>query len=373
MEENTRPPEDTPDDGMGTALEETLTAGETPPEMQDGGMSAGYPPVKDNDLPPEPSTPVIEPEPESMQGALLFYGEGMEISGPSAPKPDDGAPGLSGEVIADEKMVDHLVSPQSTEALWARAGKASEGIEDEINNVQLARQLFDQIKFARHELLGGKDHYEDAERHINEAEFRVSFAKRVGEWSKKYGIPLFIYELVCGVVLIGSLFFTPLGAVAFASGKDIALQKTIAVNPTLIYLLACMIWGGFGGVIGALLSLVRHISEDQDFDKQFSMWYLGSPWMGMGVGIAVYLFMHTGMLSLLGSDSSIASPIIIYVLAWLAGYQHNIFTEIVRRMMRVFRIESEEEEKKKAPPAPTFNQQDGNMDQTPAPQKPPDA
>ncbi len=374
MEENTRPPEDTPDEGMGTALEEARAAGETPPEMQDGGMSAGYPPVKDDALPPEPSTPVIEPEPESIQGALLFYGEGMEIPGPSVPKPDDGAPVPPEEVIATDTMLKLLVTRQRVGELWKRADRAGEIIENEIGNVQLARQLLDQIKFARHELLGGKDHYEEAERHINEAEFRVNFAQRVRKWSQKYGIPLFIYEIVFGAVLIGSLFFTPLGKVAFASGTDIARNAAAIIDPTLVYLLACMIWGGFGGVIGALLSLVRHISEDQDFDKQFMIWYVGSPWMGMGVGIAVYLFMRTGLLSILGSDpdSNITSPIVIYVLAWLAGYQHNIFTEIVRRMMKVFRIESEEKEKEAAPPAPKSGQQAENTGQTTAPQKPPD-
>ncbi|MFH1635691.1 MAG: hypothetical protein ABIG63_16995 [Chloroflexota bacterium] len=332
MEGNTHPPEDTPDDGM----------------------SAGYHPFKFETLPPELSTPIIELEHESLKGAPLFFGKGMEIPGPSGPIPDDGASVPPEEVIATDTMLKLLVTHKRVCELWKRADIASENIESEISNVQLARQLLDQIKFARHELLGGQDHYEEAERHINEAEFSINFAHRVRKWSCMYGIPLFIYEILFGAVLIGSLFFTSLGEVAFASGTDIARNAATILDPALVYLLACMIWGGFGSVIGALLSLVRHISEDQDFDKQFFMWYFGSPLVGMGVGIAVYLLMRTGLLSILGSDpdSNITSPIIIYVLAWLAGYQHNVFTEIVRRLMKVFRIESEEKDKKTAPPAP---------------------
>ena len=39
-----RPPKDQPDDGMGTAREDALTADEISPKQKDGGMSAGYPP-----------------------------------------------------------------------------------------------------------------------------------------------------------------------------------------------------------------------------------------------------------------------------------------------------------------------------------------
>ena len=42
------PPEDFPDGGMGTAAEEAMLADETPPEMEDSGMSAGYPPMRDD-------------------------------------------------------------------------------------------------------------------------------------------------------------------------------------------------------------------------------------------------------------------------------------------------------------------------------------
>jgi len=66
------PPEDYPDGSMGTPLEDIILAETIPPDRQDGGMSAGYPPLRDDYLLPEPAVPVVQPEPTSMRGAPLF-------------------------------------------------------------------------------------------------------------------------------------------------------------------------------------------------------------------------------------------------------------------------------------------------------------
>ena len=77
-----RPPEDQPDDGMGTGKEEVLMAEEIPPKLKNGGMSAGYPPLRDDDLLPEPAVPVVKPEPSSMREAPLFSPNAFEFPGP---------------------------------------------------------------------------------------------------------------------------------------------------------------------------------------------------------------------------------------------------------------------------------------------------
>jgi hypothetical protein len=105
-------------------------------------------------------------------------------------------------------------------------------------------------------------------------------------------------------------------------------------TPDQTYLLTSMVWGGFGGVIGALLALTKHIAIEQDFDRQHTWWYFTSPPMGIGMGAVVYLFLHVGLFSIVGADADIASPLVIYVFAWLAGYQQNVFTDLVKRMMK---------------------------------------
>jgi hypothetical protein len=146
---------------------------------------------------------------------------------------------------------------------------------------------------------------------------------------------LFIYETIWGIVLLLFLFLV-LGAEAFTSSGAFGASGQ---KDEIVYLLGSMVWGGLGGVIGAWLSLIRHISKDQDFDRQHTMWYINSPVMGIGVGAVIYLILRAGLLSITGPNQDITSPLIIYLLAWLAGYQQNVFTGIVKRMLKVFEIE----------------------------------
>ena len=168
---------------------------------------------------------------------------------------------------------------------------------------------------------------------INQVEYRIRFIRLVKKWTHQYGLPIFIYLLVLGTVCIAILAFV-LGGAAFATGSELSTKYDL--QPDLIYLFTTMVWAGFGGILGGLLSLVRHIAKDQDFDKQHTMWYIGSPWVGAAVGAAVYLFLRAGLLSLMNSSTDIQSPIVIYVLGLLAGYRHNVFTDLVRRILNTF-------------------------------------
>jgi hypothetical protein len=96
-------------------------------------------------------------------------------------------------------------------------------------------------------------------------------------------------------------------------------------------------WGGIGGVIGAMISLVKHIAIDQDFDRQHMMWYIASPIVGYGVGAVIFIIIRAGLLSLTG-PGDISSPFIMYVMAWLGGYQQNVFTNLLKRILKLFQV-----------------------------------
>jgi hypothetical protein len=81
-------------------------------------------------------------------------------------------------------------------------------------------------------------------------------------------------------------------------------------------MIAKMICGGLGGVMGAWLVLIKHASQDQDFDKQHILWYVNSPFMGAGIGAFIYWVMRAGLISLTnGQSQTIASPFVIYIVA----------------------------------------------------------
>jgi hypothetical protein len=208
-------------------------------------------------------------------------------------------------------------------------------VQERVRALGIARELLDLIQAARNEILAGKDHYEEAERFINEVEYRVELSGKMGEWTKVFGLPLFIYEVVWALISFSIMlvWMNRLGDVVFFENSS-----------DFVYFVGCMMWGGIGGVIGALISLVKHIAIEQDFDRQHMLWYISSPIVGYGVGAVIFLIMRAGLLSLTGPGQGINSPFIMYVIAWLSGYQQNVFTDILKRILKIFEAGNNDKE-----------------------------
>lgn len=262
-----------------------------------------------------------------LPGELIAPGAPVTVAIPLAPDGESKA--------SNKRMLALFIQDDELKGLWERATRAQKEVDAHIDNREIAEELFDHIEMARSELLTGKDRYEQAERLINDVEYRVALRQRVVSQSNSLGLGLFIYETVWAVLLLLFLFLG-LGPAAFSSSTP---PNAAWMSPDVVFLLGSMTWGGLGGVIGAWLSLVRHISRDQDFDRQHTLWYINSPVMGIGVGAVVYLVLRAGLLSITGPTNGINSPLVIYLLAWLSGFQQNVFTDLVRRLLQVFKIE----------------------------------
>jgi len=327
---------------------------EAPGTSLEGGMGAAYPILRDEELPPPPGLPtedIIKPdESTSMRGAPLFSAAAFPLPGPTTGTAGAAAPTQIKSRIPKGEMTALLISDEQLKELWQRAKKAATGVEEGVLALQIGRSLLDEIQYFRNEILSGSGRFEEAERHLNEVEFRLAVNKRSQKWSYGIGIRLFLYELVWAILVLTVLIYW-LGGPAFSGGSS-----------DLIYLIGSMIWGGLGGVIGAWYALVKHIAIEQDFDKQHSIWYLNSPIMGIGVGAVVYAILRAGLLSIMGPTESIASPFVIYLLAWLAGYQQNVFTEIVKRILKVFKLEDGGQVEQGNVPAPPSSEK--STDQT---------
>lgn len=245
----------------------------------------------------------------------------------------------------NRKQVSLFIQEDDLCELWDRASKARVDVISTITDASTASDLLNHIEIARNELLAGKENYEQAERHINLVEYQVAHKQRIDRLSGSVGIWLFVYETVWAIVLLAFLFLV-LGPAAFSSA---AIPLSSWASPDVVFLLGSMTWGGLGGVIGAWLSLVKHISREQDFDRQHLLWYINSPVMGIGVGAVIFLVLRAGLLSITGPTEGISSPLVIYLLAWLSGFQQNVFTDLIRRLLQVFKIEGEGEAGEPAP------------------------
>ena len=158
------PPEETPDEGMGTARDEWDTKSNTDSKIDnDFGMSAGYPIIKDDAFPHDPGVPPDEmetPPEEAMLGSPIFSEAAYELPSPIS-KTRNKTPSLSQALPADPEMVKLLISDDDIKILWARAEQARVAVNQEINTLPIARQMLDLLQSGQNELLAGRDHYDE--------------------------------------------------------------------------------------------------------------------------------------------------------------------------------------------------------------------
>ncbi len=340
------PQEPTEDHGM-SAVEPILSDDELdplPPDA-DGGMQASGPILPEESMATDPPLPPSS----STQGAPLFTAAAYQAPGPEPNTPEVEAPPVV-ELPSNPELVDELITHQSLKSLWERADHLQQRVNLEINNVDKARELLNQIQAARNYMLAGRDHYEEAERALNEVEYCLEFSKRVRRWSYSVGWKLLAYEIFWAVLLGIAMFVVPMMLRRYAPLFGYSLQPTDDLNSVqwLIDGFKSMFWGGLGGITGALYALWRHIAQEQDFDKQYTMWYITNPIMGIALGAFIYIIMQAGLIAMTaGTQSSMNSAALVFVLAWLSGFQQNVAYDIIRRVLKVFRI-SENESKSNA-------------------------
>ncbi len=244
---------------------------------------------------------------------------------------------IQSEKVQIGNLSDLFITNNELSTLWSQIGILEDRVITEMNNVNLGLRLLKNLEDARKRLMSESDQYDEVSGILAEIEYRLLFAKKVKTFSKKIGIPLLIYEFMWMIILVFLLFSLNFNEnvinTNFANG---IINFNLLVNS--------LVWGGFGGVVGALYALWKHIATDQDFDPQFSLWYITNPILGVSLGGFVYLVIQAGFLSLTAGASSgeaIQSAAMIYVFAWICGFKQNVIYEIVRRILDVFRVDTE--------------------------------
>jgi len=291
-------------------------------------------PSPENDLPRDEMLP---PAPEDLAPKQPELTPPQRDQGLGAVEPVGPVTGTWGDMLVSERlMID----------LWRRADGLQKRINREVNNTRLAKMLLDQILQARNALRQGPDQYEEAERLLNEVAYRLDLQQRVREWSRDIGYKLFFYEMGWAVALVLLMLIAPIVLRRWAVAMGYSVDPNMGPDSVqwLILGLKSSIWGGLGGVTGALYALWRHIAQEQDFDPQHTIWYLASPPLGMVLGAFAFLAIQAGLFSLTaGADSRIHSAAMVFLLAWMSGFQQNVVYNIVRRILQTFRLDDKDD------------------------------
>ena len=192
-------------------------------------------------------------------------------------------------------------------------------------------------------------------RQFDEAEYRVARVKamlarkqNISRWSLIYGYPVLVYEVIWFLLFLGSFLFDHALAVFIAHTTGTTFSDMARLSLEHIFpLWNTMAWGGIGGVVGSLYSLYWHAAVEQDFDKQYLMWYIVQPIMGIILGGIVYLIIAAGFLSvqvltaqaptLTEAAQAMATPAVKAfhsVVACVAGFRQRFVYEMLDRVVQ---------------------------------------
>ena len=210
---------------------------------------------------------------------------------------------------------------------------------------ELARESMDLLSEARDLLLlGDASDFNLAERRVNEVRMTLSRVQQTRRWSNTYGWGLFIYEMALFVVFVVALLFDQHIAewISLMTGTYTVVNGVAELTKTMSAIFPpwnTMLWGGIGGVVGALYSLHWHVAELQDFDKQYSLWYVVQPLMGLILGGIIHLVIVTGLLALIPVSDPSAGPAIAVqwfpaLVACLAGFRQKFTYELLDNVMK---------------------------------------
>ncbi len=207
-------------------------------------------------------------------------------------------------------------------------------------NKEAADEALGALREARELLWGAPERLVDAEYKVNQVKTVLHRFQQYVEWGRKYGYRLRMYEVCCLVVFLGTfialqIWQTPLTQwvkIVVGGGQSPYID-------VLIPFLTSLMWGGIGGVVGALYSLWWHVAHEQDFDKRYNMWYLIQPLMGFILGGIVFLIIATGFLALEGTipttESTRGVQMFPALVAVLGGFRQQFVYELLERIIRV--------------------------------------
>ena len=210
------------------------------------------------------------------------------------------------------------------------------------------------LRLARDILMEYPRQFDEAEYQIGQVRLLLARTAQSHEWARRYGTRLFVYEIGWFLLLMAGVIFSN----QWTHGLVLATGMTLAqVEDLLVPLINTMIWGGIGGVLGAIYNLRWHVADKQDFDKEYNIWYLANPFVGVVLGGIVYLISRAGLLAAqISPGATGATKWLTSVVACLVGFREKFALELLDRLIQVIARgpeapAEEEAEVKLSPPA----------------------
>ena len=199
-----------------------------------------------------------------------------------------------------------------------------------------AERALSMLREARQVLLNTPEEYVAAEYRTMQVRAMLDRMQVSRKKAVTFGPRILLYQAVWLVVLLVLLALAaPLTQWITQVGN-----VTGAALLNLYPIVNTMIWGGIGGIVGALYALWWHISEQQDFDPNYLTWYLVQPLMGVVLGGIIFLILAGGFLilqvNLADEKATQGARLLPDLTAVLAGFRQNFVYQQFDRLIALF-------------------------------------
>jgi hypothetical protein len=217
------------------------------------------------------------------------------------------------------------------------------------NRPDISSQALSLLRQARTILLEKPQDFVEAEYKVRQAYLLYNRIENAEKWGEHYGWRVFWYELIVLVLFV----FSFLGLLAYSTEFSTFLARLVGSQTpnqgvfTAVGFWATFVWGGIGGVVGALYILWTHVSERQDFERQHVMWYIIQPIMGLILGGVTFLIIYTGLLSLQATQpaaTALAREVQLFpcLIAFIAGFRPQFVFSLLTKIIKIINPPEEE-------------------------------
>ena len=319
-------------------------AGAPAPAPESQPPLAVAPSFAEDALPPLATTPALEPETSPSTILAAAVGSTAAVPSPDPFEPD--GPRSTpldlrelGQVdqgqhsrVRDEDEVLAYVGDEQRQLLWKEIVSLYDEVPKVLINDELQDEALQLLQGAQDILMERPRQFDVAQYKIGQVESILTRRKQTVRWTNTYGWLTFLYEAAWVVVLAVAIFYAP-AIVASITATFGAAESLISVEQ----LWNTAAWGGVGGVLGALYSLYWHAAKVKDFDKQYLMWYVVQPVIGLIIGAALHVIIGAGFLTLVGEPAiEQGTPLRLfpYALAVIAAFRQRFILEVVDRVIQ---------------------------------------
>jgi hypothetical protein len=233
------------------------------------------------------------------------------------------------ELQPNEDIANMLVTPERISALWGEIDKLYDTVvEDVRGDYKSTEKSLADLQRAREFLLAGRNYFDEAEELIMAVRARLRLEEKVQTWSRKYGTLIGIYLVIWLVGMSAfSLIIAPLqDAITVQYGVTEFLAGTILPG----------LFGGLGGVVGAIWVLIKHTARERNFDPLHRSWYFFNPLMGVALGVLTYILSYGGgLLFSIGTGTAAFDPsesVAVYGICAIVGFRQNVFWKLIERV-----------------------------------------